>query len=523
MPRSDERNPNASAPAAGVSASSRAAGRVVVVGDRSTALRIERLLPPADRAGGVVRVEGFLAALGEASHRPVSAVIGPAGLMVGMAESTSRALRELVPHARLVVFEQAGREAEVHAMLDSGFDQSLPPDTADAELAAALGLPLWEAVVGEPTIVHADPHDLSTLGLSPAVPPPTVSAHAASAAPPYESSPTPAGVSPEADDERDADHATIDAALPADLSGPPCLPVAAADDTLGDTDLVEHILQGQANLRELALRLIGAQCRIPGVGLVDPRQPLPDGHVAAAVRYGSSDFGQLHAPDEVFAAADPAATVAQLQVWADWLARWLALESRFARLRDLSMRDELTGAWNRRYFNRFLKRIVDRAAEDRQQVTLMIFDIDDFKLYNDAYGHPAGDEILREVAKLMMTSVREHDVVARIGGDEFAVIFWDAEQPRRPHSRHPDDVLNAAKRFQRAVIEHRFPKLLDKAAGNLTISGGLAGFPWDGRTPEELLEFADAMALRSKKQGKNAITVGPGAAAPPGGDSAASP
>ncbi len=236
------------------------------------------------------------------------------------------------------------------------------------------------------------------------------------------------------------------------------------------------------------------------------------------MQYAGQSYGTLHAPAESLASPDPhhpAATVAQLQVWADWLARWLALESRFVRLRDLSMRDELTGAWNRRYFNRFLKRIIDRAAEDRQQVTLMIFDIDDFKIYNDAYGHPAGDEILREVAKLMMTSVREHDVVARIGGDEFAVIFWDADQPRRPHSRHPDDVLNAAKRFQRAVVEHRFPKLLDKAAGNLTISGGLAGFPWDGRTPDELLEFADAMAMRSKQQGKNAITVGPGALADP--------
>ena len=498
MPRNDETTSSHAAGPASVDPGRGLAGRVVVVGDRSLALRIERLLPPRQRPGAVVRVDGFLAALGEASHRSVSAVIGPAGLMVGMAESTSRALRELVPHARLVVFEHPGHEAEVQAMLDSGFDLSLPREVADPQLAEALALPPLDHARPEPAIVHADRHDLSRLGLSPALPP--------SAMPPSPHASTPSS-------EEDHEHAAIDAALPADLAGPPCVPIAAADDTLGDTDLVEHILQGQAGLRDLALRLVGAQCRIPSVGLVDPREPVPDQHLSAAVRYASTDFGHLHAPAHVFADPNSPATVAQLQVWADWLARWLALESRFVRLRDLSMRDELTGAWNRRYFNRFLKRIVDRAAEDRQQVTLMIFDIDDFKHYNDAYGHPAGDEILREVAKLMMTSVREHDVVARIGGDEFAVIFWDAEQPRRPHSRHPDDVLNAAKRFQRAVVEHRFPKLLDKAAGNLTISGGLAGFPWDGRTPEELLEFADAMALRSKHQGKNAITVGPGAAA----------
>ena len=397
-------------------------------------------------------------------------------------------------------------------MLEAGFDMALPSDANDQQVAAALELPPPPREAAPPTIVHADPHDLSDLLLSPVRPAaPAASAGPAESSPAESSQPAVGGGPAHLADPHD--DATIDAALPADLLGPPCVPIVAADDTLGDTDLVDHILQGQAGLRGLALRLVGAQCRIPGVGLVDANQAPPDHHITAPVRYGSTTFGHLHAPHQSFAAADPAATVAQLQVWADWLARWLALESRFMRLRDLSMRDELTGAWNRRYFNRFLARIIDRATQDRQQVTLMIFDIDDFKLYNDAYGHPAGDEILREVAKLMMTSVREHDVVARIGGDEFAVIFWDADQPRRPHSRHPDDVLNAAKRFQRAVVEHRFPKLLDKAAGNLTISGGLAGFPWDGRTADELLEFADAMAMRSKQQGKNAITVGPGALA----------
>jgi len=72
-------------------------------------------------------------------------------------------------------------------------------------------------------------------------------------------------------------------------------------------------------------------------------------------------------------------------------------------------------------------------------------------------------------------------------------------------------VLDCAKRFQAAVCRHEFPKLLDEQPGTLTISGGLASYPWDGRTPTELLARADAMALRSKRQGKNAITLGPGA------------
>ena len=70
------------------------------------------------------------------------------------------------------------------------------------------------------------------------------------------------------------------------------------------------------------------------------------------------------------------------------------------------------------------------AAQDRSQVTLLVFDIDDFKLYNDKYGHGTGDEVLRETARLMLSVVREHDVVARIGGDEFVVVAKDvtAEQ-----------------------------------------------------------------------------------------------
>ena len=166
--------------------------------------------------------------------------------------------------------------------------------------------------------------------------------------------------------------------------------------------------------------------------------------------------------------------------------------------------------WNRRYFNSVFARILQQAERDRQQVTLLVYDIDDFKLYNDRFGHAAGDDILRETARMMQSSVREGDVVARIGGDEFAVIFWEPQGPRRPGSRHPEDVLTATRRFQEALTSHRFPKLGDQAPGPLTVSGGLASYPWDGHTPDALLERADQQALRAKRQGKNAITFGPG-------------
>ncbi len=98
-----------------------------------------------------------------------------------------------------------------------------------------------------------------------------------------------------------------------------------------------------------------------------------------------------------------------------------------------------------------------------------------------------------------------------MGGDEFVVIFDEPEGPRVEGSRHPSNVCDIAERFQKQVSSQKFAKLQELTPGSLTISGGLATFPWDGRTPVELLKKADDLLLQSKRQGKNAITFGPGA------------
>jgi diguanylate cyclase (GGDEF)-like protein len=143
----------------------------------------------------------------------------------------------------------------------------------------------------------------------------------------------------------------------------------------------------------------------------------------------------------------------------------------------------------------------------------MVFDIDDFKKYNDQFGHGAGDDILRESVRLLNSVIRQGDRVCRIGGDEFAVIFADSEAPRHPGSHHPETVDVIARRFQAQICTMRFPKLGVEAPGNLSISGGLATYPWDGTDPETLLQHADKLALESKRKGKNAVTLGPGAQA----------
>jgi two-component system cell cycle response regulator len=154
-------------------------------------------------------------------------------------------------------------------------------------------------------------------------------------------------------------------------------------------------------------------------------------------------------------------------------------------------------------------------------VTLLVFDIDDLKRYNDLYGHLAGDEVLKQAAVLMQRCCRGHDVVGRIGGDEFAVVFWDEPQAkqigapaegtterRSAKADHPKEAISIAKRFVKELEKSDLSALVGlgpEGKGVLTISGGLASFPRDGLTIQELFQQADKALLEAKRSGKNRI------------------
>lgn len=222
----------------------------------------------------------------------------------------------------------------------------------------------------------------------------------------------------------------------------------------------------------------------------------------------------LHVP----AAADQAdRELAQndLQNLAVELAKLAELDERYVQLQRLALADDLTGCYNRRYFRHFLDKILAKARSARFPVTLLLFDIDDFKHYNDRHGHRVGDAILRQTAELIKRCVRDHDLVARIGGDEFAVIFWEKDAPRVPHDpatasggRFPIGPLQIANRFRRLMAEPDFFALGSTGQGSLTISGGMAVFPFDAQTADELIEAADrALVFGSKRSGKNSISL----------------
>lgn len=195
------------------------------------------------------------------------------------------------------------------------------------------------------------------------------------------------------------------------------------------------------------------------------------------------------------------------------LGRCAALDERHRRLQKLAITDDLTGVYNARWFRHFLDRILDRARQRRFPVTLLLFDIDNFKHYNDQYGHGIGDEILRQTAMLMKRCSRDHDLVARIAGDEFAVVFWDNEPPRVPRdptattvARVPQTPLQIAERFRRMIQSNEFTALGPQGQGRLTISGGMAVYPYDAQTPQDLIDAADrALMFGAKKGGKNSI------------------
>ena len=272
-----------------------------------------------------------------------------------------------------------------------------------------------------------------------------------------------------------------------------------SESQLGDIDLVRSLMHQPTQFRETLLKVLQEQTGWTYCEFINDESCAPETALTTSLRYGHQEHGCL---------AAIGSTTNDLQRWGRWASCWLELHRKQRDLKLLAYQDELSGAWNRRFLKTCFSRELQLAKETRRPLTVMIFDIDDFKHYNDTWGHDAGDEIIREVVKLLRTIIRKGDHVCRIGGDEFAVLFCDPEPPREPGSNHPTTVEILAKRFREQVSKAHFPKLGEEATGVLSISGGLATFPWDGVDVDSILQKADERLLQSKGQGKNSITIG---------------
>jgi diguanylate cyclase (GGDEF)-like protein len=159
--------------------------------------------------------------------------------------------------------------------------------------------------------------------------------------------------------------------------------------------------------------------------------------------------------------------------------------------RNLARHDPLTGLPNRRFFAEKLNECL-RSASDAQRVAVLMLDLDGFKLVNDLHGHGAGDKALIEFSERISAVLRADDVLARIGGDEFAVIM--------PKTESLDDPKNLAGRI---VAEVAQPFLIDNAQMDLGVGVGIAMAPNDGINPEELVRRADRALYRAKGEGRS--------------------
>ncbi len=425
--------------------------RILLIGDHDRQIHgaLSQVLPSA----AVTAVASYFDAIADLAVAGYTTVFAAAGPIERRPEPAVRMLRELAGNSRLLLFGAPGYEPLSRKMLDFGLDDYLVTPASAAELAQMFGSPPLRLVAAEAPEV-AEPASSGPIEL---------------------------------------------------LNG---LPLAE----MMLESLTDH-LQGApaAALARINAR-IGPAMRLVQAGVNEPPPEVPDGNVllSHAIRLENKPLGMLH----LLLPRDEDETTSRhlLAQLTQLYGRMLGLEDRYRSLYRAAITDDLTGLYNSRYFHVSLAQILRKSKY--APVTLLLFDIDNFKRYNDDFGHAVGDEILKETAKLIRRCCREHDHVARMGGDEFAVIFWEKEGPRQPRdakspapvSRVPQTIRQILERFRHAIATSDLKMLGPQGRGVLSISGGLAVWPYDAHDAGELYDAADkALVFGAKKSGKNSI------------------
>jgi diguanylate cyclase (GGDEF)-like protein len=164
--------------------------------------------------------------------------------------------------------------------------------------------------------------------------------------------------------------------------------------------------------------------------------------------------------------------------------------------RQLAITDELTGLYNHRHFRPQLNIEITRAERYRRSLSLMMIDIDYFKHYNDTNGHLKGNEVLKEVGRILKEMSREVDIVARYGGEEFSIIMPETKRPR---------ALILSERLRRRIASHKFGNARKQPNKRLTVSIGLASYPESAGTAFDLIAEADKALYEAKRAGRNTV------------------
>lgn len=227
------------------------------------------------------------------------------------------------------------------------------------------------------------------------------------------------------------------------------------------------------------------------------------GDLVAAVRAVAAGSGLLSAE-----ASRPLLEEVQRRYEAEQ-ARTRQLEGTVERLQAVSITDWLTGLKNHGFFWDRLAEEIQRARRYDRPLAVIMADIDDFKAVNDAFGHGAGDEVLRAAGGAILHAVRESDIPCRVGGEEFAVLIPETDA---------EGALMAAERIRMAVHD-----VVVDPVGSVTISLGVAVFPFHADTGQDLVEAADRALYEAKRSGKNRTHLVGGGAVRRGGAGGSSP
>lgn len=166
-----------------------------------------------------------------------------------------------------------------------------------------------------------------------------------------------------------------------------------------------------------------------------------------------------------------------------------------ALLREQSMRDYLTGLFNRRYMEESLERELQRATRKHLPLGIIMLDVDEFKNFNDTYGHALGDTVLHELGTLLLTHVRKEDIPCRYGGDEFVIVLPEAS--RLVTFERAELILKHAQKIQL--------QFEGQTLDPFTLSWGVSVFPEDGLTSADILKSADDALYQAKHQGRSRV------------------
>jgi diguanylate cyclase (GGDEF)-like protein/PAS domain S-box-containing protein len=163
--------------------------------------------------------------------------------------------------------------------------------------------------------------------------------------------------------------------------------------------------------------------------------------------------------------------------------------------RNQALRDPLTDLYNRRYLEESLNRELRRAVRQKRSFGVMMIDIDHFKLFNDRYGHAAGDLLLKKLGAFVASRVRAEDIVCRYGGDEFSLVLTDAAA--KDLVKRAENLCSATRQFTM--------QWQGKSMSGITASIGVAVFPDHGSTADELIKAADDALYAAKSDGRDRI------------------